>query len=125
MVSRVDDLNLLALPFLETRTRWRTRPCVLARALLGHANAAWKSGLITSVPDRNLTLTIRLAVALSASNVRSAQCTFSRSLVRHLAPTARTTAVKCEWLLAGINDRALHHWGHVLPLDGGPGPCRL
>ena len=24
-----------------------------------------------------------------------------------------------EWLLAGIVDRALHHWGHVLPLDGG------
>ena len=24
-----------------------------------------------------------------------------------------------EWLLAGIVDRALHQWGHVLPLDGG------
>ena len=31
-------------------------------------------------------------------------------------PSART-----EWLFASIMDRALHHWGHVLPLDGGPG----
>ena len=26
-----------------------------------------------------------------------------------------------EWLLAGVIDRALHHWGHVSPLDSGPG----
>ena len=31
-------------------------------------------------------------------------------------PSART-----EWLLACIIDRALHRWGHVPPLDGGPG----
>ena len=31
-------------------------------------------------------------------------------------PSARS-----EWLLAGIIDRALDHWGHVPPLDGGPG----
>ena len=71
--------NFSALPILETRTRWRTRPCVLARALIGHANAVWKSGLRTSASDRNLTLMNRSAVALSASNVRSAQCTFSHS----------------------------------------------
>ena len=28
---------------------------------------------------------------------------------------------RAEWLFAGIIDGALHHWGHVLPLDGGPG----
>ena len=28
-------------------------------------------------------------------------------------------SARAEWLLAGISDRALHHWGHVLPLDGG------
>ena len=28
---------------------------------------------------------------------------------------------RAEWLLAGIIDRVLHHWGHVPPLDGGPG----
>ena len=31
-------------------------------------------------------------------------------------PSART-----EWHLAGIIDRAFHHWGHVPPLDGGVG----
>ena len=30
-------------------------------------------------------------------------------------------SARAEWLLAGIIDRALHHWGHVLPLDGGLG----
>ena len=28
---------------------------------------------------------------------------------------------RAEWLFAGIVDGALHHWGHVPPLDGGPG----
>ena len=86
--------NFSALATLNTRTRWRTRPCVLARAQIGHANAAWKSGLRTLVSDRNLNLMNRWAVALSASNVRSAQCTFSHSLIRHSA--ARTTTVKCS-----------------------------
>ena len=31
-------------------------------------------------------------------------------------PSART-----EWLFAGIIDSALHRWGHVHALDGGPG----
>ena len=30
-------------------------------------------------------------------------------------------SARAEWLLAGIIDRALHHWGHVSPLDGGIG----
>ena len=30
-------------------------------------------------------------------------------------------SARAEWLLAGIIDRALHHWGHVPALDGGPG----
>ena len=30
-------------------------------------------------------------------------------------------SARAGWLFAGIIDRALHHWGHVLPLDGGPG----
>ena len=30
-------------------------------------------------------------------------------------------SARIEWLLGGIIDRALHHWGHVAPLDGGIG----
>ena len=30
-------------------------------------------------------------------------------------------SARAEWLFAGIIDRALHHWGHVPALDGGPG----
>ena len=30
-------------------------------------------------------------------------------------------SARAEWLFASIMDRALHHWGHVPPLDGGPG----
>ena len=30
-------------------------------------------------------------------------------------------SARAEWLVAGFIDRALHHWGHVLPLDGGLG----
>ena len=30
-------------------------------------------------------------------------------------------SARAEWLFAGIIDGALHHWGHVLPLDDGPG----
>ena len=28
-------------------------------------------------------------------------------------------SVRAEWLLAGLIGRALNHWGHALPLDGG------
>ena len=98
--------NFSALSILEERTRWRTRPCVLARSVIGHANAAWKSRLRMCVSDRNLTLMNRLAVALSASKVRSAQCTFSHSLVRHLVPTARTTTVKCSGASTVVSSRA-------------------
>ena len=31
------------------------------------------------------------------------------------------TSARAKWLFAGIIDRALHHWGHVAALDGGPG----
>ena len=97
MVCRIDDLELLSVAHLETRTRWRTRPCVLARALIGHANAVWESGLGTSVSDRNLTLMNGWQWrALSALDVRSAQCTFSHSLIQHLALIARTSIVKCS-----------------------------
>ena len=41
------------------------------------------------------------------------------------APEARALlpnpSALAEWLFAGITDRALHHWGHVPALDGGPG----
>ena len=30
-------------------------------------------------------------------------------------------SARAECLFTGIIDRALHHWGHVTPLDGGPG----
>ena len=30
-------------------------------------------------------------------------------------------SARVEWLFGGIIDGALHHWGHVLPLDGGIG----
>ena len=30
-------------------------------------------------------------------------------------------SARAEWPLAGIIDRALHHWRRVSPLDGGPG----
>ena len=30
-------------------------------------------------------------------------------------------SARAEWLFAGTNDRALHQWGHVPALDGGPG----
>ena len=30
-------------------------------------------------------------------------------------------SARAEWPLAGIIDGALHHWGHVSPLDGGLG----
>ena len=30
-------------------------------------------------------------------------------------------SARADWLFAGIIDRALNHWGHVPPLDGGPG----
>ena len=30
-------------------------------------------------------------------------------------------SARAEWLLAGIIGRALHRWGRVLPLAGGPG----
>ena len=30
-------------------------------------------------------------------------------------------SARAEWHFAGIIDRALHHWGHVPALDGGPG----
>ena len=29
-------------------------------------------------------------------------------------------SARAEWLCAGIIDGALHHWGNVLSLDGGP-----
>ena len=28
-------------------------------------------------------------------------------------------SARAAWLFAGTIDRALHHWGHVSPLDGG------
>ena len=59
-----------------------------------------------NVSVRNLTLMNRLAVALSASDVGSAQCTFSHTLVRHLAPTARTTAEKCSGASTVVSSRA-------------------
>ena len=31
------------------------------------------------------------------------------------------TSARAEWLFAGIIDGSLHHWGHVLPVDGGIG----
>ena len=34
-------------------------------------------------------------------------------------------SARAEWLFAGIFDRALHHWGHVPALDGGPGVLDL
>ena len=34
-------------------------------------------------------------------------------------------SARAEWLFAGIIDRALHHWGHVPALDGGPGCSTL
>ena len=41
------------------------------------------------------------------------------------AATARAVlpnpSARAEWLFAGIIDRALHRWGHVPALDGGPG----
>ena len=30
-------------------------------------------------------------------------------------------SARAAWLFAGIIDRALHRWGHVPALDGGPG----
>ena len=30
-------------------------------------------------------------------------------------------SARAEWLLTGIIDRALHHWGYVPPLDGSTG----
>ena len=30
-------------------------------------------------------------------------------------------SARAEWLFASIVDRALHHWGDVLALDGGTG----
>ena len=47
------------------------------------------------------------------------------ALLRGRAGMARAVlpnpSVLAEWLFAGIIDRALHHWGHVPTLDGGPG----
>ena len=31
----------------------------------------------------------------------------------------RNPLARAEWLLASLIDRALHHWGHVPPLDDG------
>ena len=39
-------------------------------------------------------------------------------MTRAVLPNPWTRA---EWLFAGIIDGALHHWDHVLPLDGGIG----
>ena len=39
-------------------------------------------------------------------------------MARAVLPIA---SARAEWLFAGIIDRALHHWGDVLALDGGPG----
>ena len=108
-----------ALPILETRTRWRTRPCVLTKALRGDANAARKSGLRTWVSDRNLTLMNPLAMTLSASDVRSAQCTFSNSQVRHLAPTAKTATVKCSGVGTVVSSPALDE-GKIAPTTSTP-----
>ena len=49
----------------------------------------------------------------------------SKSLSYDGAAMARAVlpnpSARAEWILAGIIDRALHHFGHVRPLDGGPG----
>ena len=39
------------------------------------------------------------------------------AMVRAVLPNP---SARAERLFAGIIDRALRHWGHVLPLDGGP-----
>ena len=47
------------------------------------------------------------------------------ALLRRRAAMARAVlpnlSAWAEWLFAGIIDGALHHWGHVPALDGGPG----
>ena len=47
------------------------------------------------------------------------------ALLRRKAGMARAVhpnpSARAEWLLAGIIDRALNHWGHVPALDGGLG----
>ena len=44
------------------------------------------------------------------------------ALLRRRAAMTRAVlpnpSARAEWLLSGIIDRALHHWGYVLPLDG-------
>ena len=67
--------------------------------------------------DKNLTLMNRLAVTLSASNVRSAQCTFSQ--VRHFAPTARTTTVTCSGVSIVVSSRASNA-GKIAPATTAP-----
>ena len=47
------------------------------------------------------------------------------ALLRRRAAMARAVlpnpSARAEWVPNGISGRALHHWGHVPPLDGGPG----
>ena len=51
------------------------------------------------------------------------------ALLQRRAAMARAVlpnpSARVEWLFAGIIDRALHHWGHVPALDGGPGCTTL
>ena len=56
------------------------------------------------------------------------EITPSQVVLRRRAAKARAflpnPSARAEWLFAGIIDRALHHWGHVPALDGGPAGAR-
>ena len=84
--------------------------------------------------DRHPAVTRTLQYAADIASSRNGQQMSSKSLqsrwkheiqialLRRRAAMARANpSARAERLLAGIIDRTLHYWGHVSPLDGGPG----
>ena len=70
-------------------------------------------------PHTAVTRTLQYDADIASS--RNGQQMSAKSLQcwwKHEIPIALARA---EWLLARVIDRALHHWGHVLPPDGGLG----
>ena len=90
----------------------------------------WKTGDVPAV-----TRTLQYAADIASS--RNGQHLSAKSLhrrwkheiqvalLRRRAAVARAVlanpSARAEWLFASVIDRALHYWGHVPALDGGPG----
>ena len=101
---------------------------------MGQAAEMTKSWLpVAPHPAANRTLQHAADIASSQNGQQMSAKSLQRgwkhelqiALLRRRAAMTRAVlpnpSARAEWLLAGIIDRALHHWGHVLLVDGGVG----